>query len=152
MRLPASAGDDRGSIAPLIPIMAMVLLILGGLVIDASRQLNERGEAVAYAEEAARAGAQGVSLGHGEVALDPSLARQRVADYCAQISRNSAVTSCRFEGISQSGGAASRPTVVNVRVTMRINATLLGIVGVTSLRATGTGKARPVEGLTAASS
>lgn len=154
MRFHPRWGDDRGSIAPMIPIMAMVLLILGGLVIDASRQLNERGEAVAYAEEAARAGAQGVSLGHGgsEVALDPARARQRVADYCAQISRNSAVTSCQFEGISQSGGAASRPTVVNVRVTMRINATLLGIVGVTSLQATGTGKARPVEGLTAANS
>lgn len=145
-------GDDRGSIAPMIPVMAMVLLILGGLVIDASRQLNERGEAVAYAEEAARAGAQGVQLGRGDISLDPTKVRQRVSDYCEQISHNSAVSSCRFEGISQTSGTTSRPLVVNVRVTMSINASLLGIVGVTSLRATGTGKARPVEGLTSADS
>ena len=49
---------ERGSVAPAIPIIAFTLLLLGGLVIDASRQLNERGLAVAYAEEAARAGAR----------------------------------------------------------------------------------------------
>lgn len=141
---------DRGSIAPMIPIMAMVLLILGGLVIDASRQLNERGQAVAYAEEAARAGAQGVALDQGTLTLDPSEVRKRVTTYCNQIASNASVTSCQFEGITTNGANDPRPLVVNVRVTMQINATLLGIVGVTHLTATGTGKAHPVEGLTAA--
>ena len=150
MRATIRRGGERGSIAPMIPIMALVLLILGGLVIDASRQLNERGEAVAYAEEAARAGAQAVALGTGQLALDRAKVKNRVANYCAQIEHNDAVTSCRFEGISSTGGTDPRPLVVNVTVTMRINATLLGIVGVTHLTASGSGKAKPVEGLTSA--
>ena len=47
--------DERGSLAPAVPVIAMFLLLLGGLGVDGSRQLNARGQAVAFAEEAARA-------------------------------------------------------------------------------------------------
>ncbi|AKU18064.1 pilus assembly protein TadG-related protein [Luteipulveratus mongoliensis] len=138
---------ERGSIAPAIPIIAMVLLLLGGLVIDASRQLNERGEAVAFAEEAARAGAQGVDLKKDKLGLDAPMARQRVADYCRTVLARGSVSSCTLIGIETVSGNDPRPLVVHTKVTMRIPATLLGIVGVQHLSATGEGRARPYEGL-----
>lgn len=143
--------EERGSIAPMIPIMAIVLLLLGGLIVDASRQLNARGEAIAYADEAARAGAQGVSFGQNQLTLDPATARDRVQSYCDSID-NAIVTSCRFEGISAVSASDPRQLVVSVTVTTRIPTTLLGMVGLRSLTATGTGKARPVEGLTTGAS
>ena len=33
---------DRGSFAPAVPVIALVILLLGGLVVDASRQLTLR--------------------------------------------------------------------------------------------------------------
>ncbi len=138
---------ERGSIAPAIPIIALVLLVLGGLIIDASRQLDERGEAVAYAEEAARSGAQGIDLGQDHLALDPQIVRRRVADYCRKVSADPAVTSCGLVGIEPAHDHGSERLVVHAHVTMRIPATLLGIVGITSLSASGDGRARPVEGL-----
>ena len=77
-RRSARRRDERGSFAPALPIIAMCLLLLGGLVIDASRQLNARGEAVAFAEEAARAGAQAVDVAADDFALDERAARERV--------------------------------------------------------------------------
>ena len=139
--------DERGSIAPMIPVVAIVLLLLGGLIIDASRQLNARGEAIAYADEAARAGAQGVSFGQNQLTLDPATARDRVQSYCASL-HNDIVTSCQFDGVSAVSASDPRPLVVTVTVTTKIPTTLLGMVGMTSLTATGIGKARPVEGLT----
>ncbi len=59
---------DAGALAPAVPVLAFVLLLLGGLVIDASRLLNARGRAVAYAEEAARAGAGAIQPGQAVLA------------------------------------------------------------------------------------
>ncbi len=72
------AGRDAGTIAPAVPILVFVLLLLGGLVLDASRQLNARGRAVAYAEEAARAGASAIVLENPQLQLDEDEARRRV--------------------------------------------------------------------------
>ena len=85
MRGVRGARDERGSLAPAVPIIASFLLLMGGLVIDASRQLNARGEAVAFAEEAARAGAQGVDVAADDLELDQALARQRVDEYCRRV-------------------------------------------------------------------
>ena len=38
-----------------MPVVLLALFILGGLVVDGSRDLDARGDAQAYAEEAARA-------------------------------------------------------------------------------------------------
>lgn len=142
--------DDRGSVAPAMPVIAFVLLLLGGLVIDASRQLNERGLAVAYAEEAARAGAQAVDLDEEQLTLLPENApdgpAERVARYCATVLQLGSVSSCRFTGIESSAGTDPRPIVVRARVEMQVPATLLGMVGVTTLSASGDGRARPFQG------
>lgn len=140
-------GDD-GSIAPAVPILAMTILLLGGLVLDASRQLNARGRAVAYAEEAARAGASAIDLDSIELTLLPDEARTRVDEYCARVATTDAEVVCTSTAIEPVSDTDTRPLVVHVNVRITIPATLLGIVGVQELTASGNGRARPVEGIT----
>ena len=149
--------DDRGSILPLVPVLIIVLLLLGGLVVDANRALNARSQAQSYAEEAARAGATAIDPAAAALTLEPDLARQRVEAYCRTVLANSRdeVTGCDFVGISDTtthcpGGPQVQRIVVEARVTMRIPTTLLGLVGVQELHATGDAHARPFEGITAA--
>jgi Flp pilus assembly protein TadG len=139
--------DERGSLAPAVPIIAMFLLLLGGLVIDASRQLNARGEAVAFAEEAARAGAQGVDVASEDLVLDRSLAQARVERYCRRVLQLGQVVECSFQGVDSVSATDPRPLVVRTRVRTKIETSLLGLAGVHSLTATGEAKARPYEGI-----
>lgn len=141
------ARDERGSIAPAVPIIAMALLLLGGLTIDASRQLNARGQAVAFAEEAARAGAQGVDIAATDLVLDPALARQRVDQYCARVESLGQVEECRFVDIEPVSGSDPRQLVVVTAVSMQIDTSLLGMIGVRHLTASTTARARPYEGI-----
>ncbi|MCW2568947.1 MAG: hypothetical protein JWN54_3044 [Mycobacterium sp.] len=143
------AGDD-GSIAPAVPILALMILLLGGLVVDGSRQLNARGRAVAYAEEAARAGASAVDLSRTDLVLDEPEARVRVDDYCSRVLGSGEVTECGFVGIEEVGPDDPRPIVVRTRVRLAIRAGLLGMVGVGRLTAGAEAKARPYEGVTGA--
>lgn len=144
-RRSARRRDERGSFSPALPVIAYVLLLLGGLVIDASRQLNARGEAVAFAEEAARAGAQAVQV--DQFALDEPTARERVADYCARVEELGQVQSCAFVRVEPAPDAEGRPLVVVVHVETQIDTTLLGLAGVRTLTASGDGRARPYEGI-----
>lgn len=146
-------GADRGSIAPVVPLFALVLLLLGGLVIDASRLLNARGRAVAYAEEAARAGASAVRAGSATLGLDEAGARARVDGFCAALltddEQSGGIQECRFVAVEAVGGPDSRRIVVRVFVALQIPATLLGIVGVQTFTASGEARARPFEGVDA---
>lgn len=139
---------ERGSIAPALPVIAMSLLLLGGLTIDASRQLNARGEATAFAEEAARAGAQGVDITADELVLDETMARDRVDRYCARVERLGQVRDCRFVRFEPVGDGDGRLLVVVTEVEMSIKASLLGMVGVRTLTASAMARARPYEGIT----
>lgn len=130
---------------PLIPVLALALLLIAGLVIDASRQLNARSQAVAYAEEAARAGAQGVR-NELPLSLDREEASRLVGDYCGRVLTQPAVTTCSLTGFEPATEGPPRPLVVVVRVETSIPATLLGMVGVTTLTAAGEGRAEPVQG------
>ena len=153
-RLPARPArrDERGSIAPAVPIIAFMLLLLAGLGIDGSRQLNARGEATAYAEEAARAGAQGVDISADELRLDPNLVAQRVRQFCARVKEEQPglVTSCYLIGIEPVSDTDPRPLVVHTEVTMQTNTTLLGLIGRRVLDAAADAKARPYEGIDSA--
>lgn len=141
--------DERGSIAPAVPIIAFILLLLAGLGIDGSRELNARGEATAFAEEAARAGAQGVDVAADDLVLDPSLVRQRVDQYCSRVTQLGQVDDCRFESIGPVSGSDPRRLVVHTYVKLHVDATLLGLVGVRQLGASAVAKARPYEGIDA---
>jgi len=140
---------ERGSIAPAVPIIAMALLLLGGLGIDGSRQLNARGEAVAFAEEAARAGAQGIDVAATGLELDPGLAEERVNTYCDRVEKLGQVESCSFVKIAPVSDDDPRMLVVVTSVKLKIQASLLSMVGVRDLRASATARARPYEGVTA---
>ncbi|MDQ1289088.1 MAG: hypothetical protein QG622_2654 [Actinomycetota bacterium] len=125
----------------------MMLLLLGGLVLDASRQLNARSRAVAYAEEAARAGASAIDLASSDLRLKPDEALGRARTYCGDVTRADPATTCAPVGVEPVGGTDTRLLVVRVRAEIKIPATLLGIVGVRELTASGEGRARPMEGV-----
>ena len=144
-------GGDRGSVAPVVPLLALVVLLLAGLVLDGSRQLNARARATAYAEEAARAGAAAVDLQEMDLELLPAdVVAERVNGYCRDAVAAGAPIenpgNC-FQGIESTTEAPARPLVVVTRVETSIPSGLLGIVGVRELRAAGGAKARPYEGL-----
>lgn len=141
---------ERGSIAPAVPVIATALLLLGGLGIDGSRQLNARGEAVAFAEEAARAGAQGVDVAASDLQLDSALAEDRVNRYCERVEQLGQVESCRFVRIQPVSDDDPRMLVVVTEVKLQIEASLLSMIpGVHYLRASATAHARPYEGINA---
>lgn len=150
--------DDRaeGSIAPLVPVVILVMFMLGGLVVDGSRDLNARGRAQAYAEEGARAGANGVDLTKDPLAVDPALVQTLVDGYCTRVTAtDSTVVSCGTDNPAVTNTTAcnantTSPLVVHVIVRTRIDTTLLGIVGLRAMTATGRASARPYEGVTAA--
>ena len=142
--------DESGSIAPAVPIIALVLLLLGGLGIDGSRQLNARGEATAFAEEAARAGAQAIDVAASDLRLDRGLAEQRVDDFCATVKKRGQVEDCDFVGIVRVSDDDPRELVVVTHVQLAIKPSLLGIVHPGDLRASATARARPYEGITKA--
>lgn len=147
----AKAPDDSGSIMPLFPVIVMVLLLLGGLLVDGSRDFQIRGRTQAYAEEAARAGATAVNLASDELALDQAQARARVAAYCtAVMSSDHTVQVCGLSPTPFTKATTCEglevTIVVNVKVQSIIHTSLLGIVGVSDLGATGEAQARPYEG------
>jgi Flp pilus assembly protein TadG len=140
--------DERGSLAPAVPVIAFMLLLLGGLGIDGSRQLNARGEAVAYAEEASRAGAQSVDVTADDLTLLPTGdVKERVDKYCAAILKQEAVTDCRFVRIERVSESDPRMLVVVTHVTMSIKPSLLGLVWQKNLTASAFARARPYEGI-----
>ncbi|GAB7190332.1 hypothetical protein NUM3379_10380 [Kineococcus sp. NUM-3379] len=149
----AGPGRDAGSIAAAVPVLAMVLLLLAGLVLDGARQLGARARAVAYAEEAARAGAAAVDLTVDELRLLPDdVVAERVRGYCRDaVAGGAPLTDAErcFVGVEPWRGDAARRLVVVTRVEIAVPAGLLGIVGVRELRASGEGKARPWQGLDA---
>jgi hypothetical protein len=151
-RLRGLLRSDAGAIAPAVPVLAFILLLLGGLVVDASRLLNARGRAVAYAEEAARAGASAIRPGQAVLALDEAVVEARVRAYCDAIlgdpDQRGGVQECRYvPPLREVSSGDPRRLVVRVFVRLEIPAALLGMVGVQTLTATGEGSARPYEGL-----
>lgn len=143
--------SDEGSIAPAVPIFALVLLLLAGLVVDGARQLTARARAVAYAEEAARAGAAAIDLDAPELELLPeATVRERVDGYCRDAAAAGAPIvdpgAC-FRGTRVVGPGDDRRLVVVAHVDVVQQASLLGLVGVRELRASGDGSARPFEGI-----
>ena len=132
--------NDDGALTPAVPIVAIMFLLLAGLVIDSSRLLTARARAVSYAEEAARAGASAVDPASEPLVIDKDVARQ-VRDYCALVEQRDAALRC-----------AIKPTDGNrivVTASYDIPTGLLGLVGINTLTARGTGEARPLIGVTA---
>lgn len=135
---------DRGAISAAVPILALMFLLLAGLVVDSGRQLNARARAVSYAEEAARAGAQGVDPASDPLVLDVPVARDRVTTYCDRVAATEGAARVRRCETTDVDPVEGR---VTVRVELAIPAGLLGLVGIRTLNASGEGSARPVIGV-----
>ncbi|MDF1596203.1 MAG: pilus assembly protein TadG-related protein [Acidimicrobiia bacterium] len=79
--------DERGAVSTFLAVIALALLMAGGLAIDGGRKVNALREASHIADNAARAGAQAVDLDTlrttGDLQLLPSEAANRVEAYLA---------------------------------------------------------------------
>lgn len=139
---------ERGSITPFIAIVALGFLLLGGLVVDGARQLDSRGRALAYAEEAARAGVQRLLLQFGDVQLDEDLAIDAVQEYCdAAAESDPSLTDCRVTELVGQSDSPSNPVAVTVAVEVSVDPFLLGMIGVGSLDASAERSATPQQGI-----
>jgi Flp pilus assembly protein TadG len=131
---------SRGALSPAVAILAVMIFTLAGLVIDGGRQLGARSRAVGYAQEAARAGAAAIQLNVAEAKIDTTKAATAIAAFCAQVRSNDpAVTAC--------GPTTLTDTDVEIKVDIANKTTFLGLIGKTSLKATGTGQAHAEQGI-----
>ena len=78
---------DSGQITAFVVVMATALVLLAGLVLDGGLTLAARERALGLAQEAARAGAQGVNLDiyrqSEDLVLSPALATADARQYLA---------------------------------------------------------------------
>ena len=135
--VPASTHRQRGQITVVFVVLAVVLVMLGGLAFDGAQILNARREASTLALEAARAGAQAISTeliyrDQASVPIDPSRARIAASEYLGQ--HNDWSISVRGDTVS---------TTVWLTQPLRI----LSLLGIDSRRVAGTATARAVWGI-----
>ncbi len=143
--------DSVGSMAPFVAIVAIALMLLGALVVDGARQLDAKGRATAYAEEAARAGVQRIMLGFGDTKLDEQLAEQAVTTYCdVAMEQDESLKACAVPpgGIVAQSDDPANPVSVTVNTEVSLQPILLDMVGVGSLDAQADASATPQQGIT----
>jgi len=128
---------DSGSVSVLVVLLATAFFAVGGLVFDGGRAITGRQRAANEAEQAARAGADALSVSvlrsEGAVVLDPQHARAAALSYLA--------------ATGDTGSVEVTSTAVSVRVQVRVDTAILGIVGINSLTVSNTAIARAVRGI-----
>jgi len=132
-----STRNEEGSVSAFLVVVLIGLLALLGLVVDGGRALVAHQEAVDVAEQAARAGADALSVGglrDGVVRMDATRARMAAEGYLRQAGLN--------------GQVSIQGEWVKVSVTREMRTLLLGIVGLSRIKVVATGRARDVEGIT----
>jgi Flp pilus assembly protein TadG len=145
-RLRARLGEgERGALAPAFPIIILALFALGGLVVDGSRDLSGRGQAQAYAEEAARAGAQQIDEGYAGVRLLPeSVVSAAVDAFCDRLRQSDQLRpgdQCAMTAYDQNKAR------VEVTVQMAVPTTILQAFGIGDFSVSGRGTAQAVQGI-----
>jgi len=78
--------DDQGAAAIFLLMLAVVMLLVAGLVVDGGLGINARMRVADDAEQASRAGASAIDVGHlrahdGQLVLDPEAARQEASSF-----------------------------------------------------------------------
>jgi uncharacterized membrane protein len=129
---------EVGSVTVMVAILAMALLLFVGLVYDGGRILTAKRRAINTAEQAARAGAQEVSIASvragGPHRLDPPAARAAALTYLSQA--------------GYSGTARVRADSIDVDVAWSQPMIILHLVGVGTPGGTVSASARSVHGVT----
>jgi hypothetical protein len=146
-RLPRS--EEVGSVAPFVVIVSVGLLLLAGLVIDGGRQLNAKGIAIAYAQEAARAGAQAVNVADPSLGLLDSDAVSAAQNYCAQAQAGDSTLVKCVADIRDVTVNGQRTRAVEVETEIARPAIIIGMIGRETLTASGVAQARPISGIDA---
>jgi Flp pilus assembly protein TadG len=130
--------DERGQVTAMWTILALALLVLGGLVYDGGQILSARREANNLARQAARAGAQHLdenSIRAGTPSLDVPAAEAAAREYLAR--RQVTPTAVRVSG-----------STVTVTVRLTQPTPLLTLVGIDERNVMSTGSARSARGVT----
>lgn len=132
-----------GALSPAVAILAVMIFWLAGLVIDGARQLSARSRAIAYAQEAARAGASGIDLNADQIEIDVKDAGARVDKYCGQVMADDpTVTTCKATDLTREH--------ILVNVVLENPTTFLAMLKVEKLTAKGQGEAHAEQGITSA--
>lgn len=132
-----TARDERGSVTAMWAILALALLVLGGLVYDGGRVLTARREANNLARQAARAGAQQLdedSIRLGNPRLDTTAAESAAREYLERRD----LTPVAVE---------VRDSTVTVTVELVQPTSLLALVGIDDRTVTSTASARSARGV-----
>ena len=114
--------NERGAAAAVVVLFTIALMAVSGLVIDGGYALGAQRRAMNTAEQAARAGADGLdeaALRNGDVRVEPSAGKAAAEQYLKSVGASGSVV--------VSGGQ------VTVTVTAEQDTTLLSAVGVRSL-------------------
>lgn len=142
--------DQRGALTPAVIVMALGMLLLGGLVTDGGRQLNAKLAATSTAQEAARAGANMLDQREQVAVIDPEKATEAVEAYCTVARENdSRIDVCEVERIGKEENAEKITYIIQVRVTMKVQAFLFGIIGQNELAVDVTADASPIQAVKA---
>jgi Flp pilus assembly protein TadG len=137
----ASAADEgeRGALTLMLAILFVPLLAFAGVVIDGGAKLNEAENAVAIAQEAARAGAgivnQASAYSTGSFTVERGQALDAARRYLAAVGYAGSVTAV---------GADS----IRVTVTVTQPTRVLSIIGIDTMTSTGSATASLVTGVT----
>jgi hypothetical protein len=129
--------DDSGSLTAFVATLSFALFALVGLAVDGGRAVAARGAASGIAEQAARVGAEQISvedLRRGVVALDPTTAGAAAEQYLAQV--------------GYSGDVSTSGDAVTVRVWSSEPTVILGIVGIDRITVSASASATNVHGVT----
>lgn len=122
---------ERGDASVFVVLMAPVLVVVAGLVVDGAGQVQAQERAIAVAQSAARAGVNGGvpdELEAGVVRLNPASAQSAAQTYLGAA------------GVSGSATASEQDVTVSTSVAYQTK--FLSIIGITTLEGTGTGSAQ----------
>jgi hypothetical protein len=130
--------DEAGSVTAMVAIFAVALLLLAGLVYDGGMILASKRRAINTAEQAARAGAQEVSIASvragGPHRLDPPAARAAALTYLGRA--------------GYSGAARVHGDTVDVDVRWSQPTIILRVIGIGGATGSVEASARSVHGVT----
>ena len=138
-RLSTEGDRERGTITLMLLIMFVALLALAGIVIDGGAKLDQAENANAIAQEAARAGAgmvnQSKALATGSFTVDQAQALTAALQYLAHLGYRCCAV-------------ADGPDAIRVTVTLIAPTHVLSIIGIDTMRSTGSATASLATGVT----
>ncbi|MEV4575073.1 pilus assembly protein TadG-related protein [Nonomuraea jabiensis] len=128
---------ERGSVTVFTAVIAFVLLLCAGLMVDGGAKIQAYREAYAVAEEAARAGAGQMNISHA------------YTNGRFEIDTNQALTAARsyLSTAGHTGTISTSGNQVRVTVTVSRPTTLISLIGIGTVSATATATARMFHGI-----